>query len=197
MQWITKFAIFLHANTTQNRGGVPSVWLSWVMGSGDSWVQVTHPAFLAPPVAASESTTTPLALALAPHWHHHHPMMQSIGECKNVRRQEGYPQAILSGKRWVRLFLFLFFNQIRHDWGESWYDPSPTIFNMKGEPEGPVRISKCQWDFVYCRLDVFTIYGCIMMRCASLLLESAILWMAVARWYLTLASIYIVGYLSL
>jgi len=56
------------------------------MGSGDSWVQVTHPASLAPPVTASESMTTPLALALpvAPHCQ----APPSSNDAKHRRMQE-------------------------------------------------------------------------------------------------------------
>jgi len=88
-----------------------------------------------------------------------------MGECKNARRQGGRCEDTKTRRvspghfEWQKVghiisFLFLFlltngdilpaflFKQIQHDWGESWYDPSLMIFNMKGEPEGPVRISK-------------------------------------------------------
>jgi len=54
------------------------------MGLGDSWVQVTHPASLAPPVTASESMTTPLALAPPSSNDAKHRRMQ---ECKKTRRE--------------------------------------------------------------------------------------------------------------
>jgi hypothetical protein len=130
MHWITKFAISLHANTTQNRGGVPSVWLSWVMGSGDSWVQVTHPASLAPPVTASESMTTPLALALpvAPHCQAppssndaKHRRMQ---ECEETRREvwghkdkEGIPRPFWVAKGGSHSSYFFLIFDFTNKWG--------------------------------------------------------------------------------